>query len=143
MKKVYRVIADVILWSLVIWGIWALFSCNRKPRFEQFEDVPNLPPDTVYVSSKPVSRSNYYYLNANPKIAGAKMKIAVKALDSIVLVYEHDLKAKSARANLLYRQLQEHDALIKDLESRKAEKKKITYHLFAGLKLRYESQNEN
>lgn len=80
LKKIWDFWYFMVLYFLVC----ALLSgCHRK-RLDPFEDVPDLPGDTVYVT-RLVDRCNYQYLSTDPVKTKKQLAGMIKALDNLII----------------------------------------------------------
>ena len=68
-----------------------LFGCHKKPKMDPFDDVPDLPGDTVYIT-RLVDRCDYQYLSLDPKISKKQMDGMIKALDNFILQNDSIIK---------------------------------------------------
>ncbi|GLU54441.1 hypothetical protein Dfri01_39020 [Dyadobacter frigoris] len=80
LKKIWDFWYFMVL-SALICGLLA--GCHRK-RLDPFEDVPDLPGDTVYVT-RLVDRCNYQYLSTDPVKTKKQLAGMIKALDNLII----------------------------------------------------------
>ena len=84
MKIDLRKVWDFWYFMVLYFLVCALLSgCHRK-RLDPYDDVPDLPRDTVHVT-RLVDRCNYQYLSTDPQKAKKQLAGMIKAIDNLII----------------------------------------------------------